>query len=294
VAEKPFELNLEHLPKGYLRHYRRSVCLACIFGIYTKQLKLTPRTAYSEAKRYEPTIAELTGSPPTRPFFPLEPGNPRCPYCASAKRSHATFDTWRVEGGSATDAARRALVKSLPKTGDPFQVLERKTTRREAFFGWLDGLGRKLDLDGDEWLMEVAREYLERREPSGKWAAVFRDIRGIRPSGRLENGWASEDGRLYLVPRVYNEILVAQYLVSRSHKHGGGTFQGRLTLLELVRRLRHVGYFRQAGILEEDPFELLEKLIDHLSGGEQPVKLHYIVDRRDFLAKLKSVYSRYG
>jgi hypothetical protein len=38
---------------------------------------------------------------------------------------------------------------------------------------------------------------------------------------------------------------------------------------------------------------VLEKLIEHLT-GDGAVKLYYIVDRRDFLEKVKTVYARYA
>src|SRR3989442_714095 len=141
------------------------------------------------------------------------------------------------------------------------------------------------------------------------------------------------------------------------------TLEGRLTLMDLIRRLRYSGYLDQVGITEHEPGEIFEKLIDHLastsdwsrvsigSGGDrqpvstasgsdrQPVstasgsdrgigskkatkkgskkstktrkskpaapaqpdeimvelvKLHYIIDRRDFLEKVKSVYASYA
>ena len=87
--------------------------------------------------------------------------------------------------------------------------------------------------------------------------------------------------------------LLVQYLVSRSHQHGGRTLDGRLTLLELVRRLRYGGYLDKHGITEQDQFEILEKLVDDLAGTGS-VKLYYIVDRRNFLDKVKSVYARYA
>ena len=85
-----------------------------------------------------------------------------------------------------------------------------------------------------------------------------------------------------------------QYLVSRSHAHGGLTMEGRLTLHELVRRLRHAGYLAAHGAAEGDQFEALEKLIEDLTGGDAPVKLYYVVDRRDFLDKVKTVYAHYA
>ncbi len=133
------------------------------------------------------------------------------------------------------------------------------------------------------------------------------------------------------------------------------TLEGRLTLMELIRRLRYGGYLDLIGITEREPGEVFEKLIDHLastqdwsrisaaSGGEkkgvstgsgsdrvdrtkkstskkaskkpekssksqkakvalpepeqiitEPVKLYYVVDRRDFLEKVRSVYAAYA
>jgi hypothetical protein len=87
--------------------------------------------------------------------------------------------------------------------------------------------------------------------------------------------------------------LLVQYLLSRSHQHGGRTLAGRLTLAELIRRLRYSGYLEQQGIAAGDQFEILEQLVQRLTGSGS-VKLYYIVDRRDFLTKVKSAYAHYA
>src|SRR5439155_25268889 len=165
-------------------------------------------------------------------------------------------------------------------------------------------------------------------------------------------GWERDGDRLFLTPNLYSEALLIQYLVSRSHAHGGLTTDGRLTLMDLIRRLRYYGYLDRIGITERELGEVFEKLIDHLassvstasgsdrrrvstasgsdrrhvsttSGSDrpaskqkaktspkprkekteppepdeiisEPVKLHYIIDRRDFLEKVKSVYASYA
>jgi hypothetical protein len=294
ATKKTHELDFSAFPAGTLSQYSTQLCLACIFDVFTKQLGLAPRTAYSEIKRHSPTAEELTAPQASRPYFDSEEKNPRCPFCNSAKRWHARLDTYRIEGGKATDAARRALLKSLPKTEDQFQLIETKSDRRTLLFEWLDTLGRNLDFEDDRWLIEVTRAYLERREPKTVWAEVFEGARAVRRSQRLEEGWERDRDRLFLTPSLYNEVLFVQYLVSRSHKHGGRTFEGRLTLPELVRRLRYSGHLDSQGITERDQFEVLEKLVEHLVGGEGAVKLYYIVDRRDFLEKVKTVYARYA
>ena len=291
--KKSTELDFSEFPPGTVTKYTTLVCLACIFDIFTKQLGLAPRTAYSEIKRYTPTVAELTSPKAVRPFFDSEEKHPRCPYCDAAKRWHARLDTHCIEGGKTTDAPRRKLVKSIEKKGDQFAVTEVKSDRRRAFFDWLDTLRISLDLSEPDWLLAATKSFLERKEPKQDWDSIFEGLRSIRPSARLENGWEHEATRLFLSPALYNESLLVQYLVSRSHEHGGRTLAGRLTLQELIRRMRRGGYLEAHKISDTDQFEIFEKLIDEVAGSGN-VKLYFVVDRREFLDKVKSVYAAYA
>jgi hypothetical protein len=337
-ATKKRELDLKDFPPGTVTEYTTLVCLACIFDIFTKQMGLAPRTAFSEVKRHTPTIEELTSRAATRPYFDGEEKNPHCPYCRSAKRWLARFDTFCIEGGKTTDAPRRALLKKLPKADDQFLVIEKKSDSRAVLFEWLDTMRGNLDLDQESWLVDATRMYLERREPKTNWNDAFDELRSVRRSSRLAEGWERDGARLFLSPKLYSEAILIQYLVSRSHAHGGLTLEGRLTLMDLIRRLRYSGYLDQIGITQREPGEVFEKLIDHFAstrewsgvrteGGSdvaatskkatkkmaatksrkgkitQPepeesiteaVKLHYLIDRRDFLEKVKSVYAAYA
>lgn len=288
------ELDFDEFPPGSVTEYSTLVCLACTFDIFTTQLNLAPRKAYSEIRNYAPTVAELTAPKAMRPFFDSEETRPHCPYCNAAKRWHARLDTFRIEGGKTTDAARRKLVKSLPQKEHQFQVIEAKSDKRTIFFDWLDTLGHNLDLDDEAWLLETTRAHLARSEPKTDWTEVFEGLRGVRRSQRLSEGWDREGTRLFLTPVLYSEVLIVQYLVSRSHAHGGRTLAGRLTLQELTGRLRYGGYLDAKKISSGDQFEILEQLIEQLSGGSGSVKLYHILDRRDFLEKVKSVYARYA
>jgi hypothetical protein len=285
------ELDFSDFPPGTVTEYTTLVCLACIFDIFTRQIGLAPRSAYSEIKRYSPTVEELTSRKAVRPFFDSEEKHPRCPYCNAAKRWHSRLDTHCIEGGKTTDAPRRRLLKSLKK--DQFELLEVKSDRRQACFDWLDTLRITLDPGDPSWLLEATRAYLERKFPKENWNTVFEDLRAVRPSSRLEEGWERDGARLFLAPPLYNESLMVQYMVSRSHEHGGRTLEGRLTLMELIRRLRRSGYLAAHQITGNDQFEILEKLLDELAGSGQ-LKLYYIVDRREFLEKVKAVYARYA
>ena len=344
ATAKKRELDLSGFPPGTVTEFTTLVCLACIFDIFTQQLGLAPRTAFSEVKRHTPTVDELTSRNAMRPYFDSEEKHPHCPYCGAAKRWHARFDTYVIEGGKATDVVRRALLRKLPTTGEQFLVVEKKSDSRAVLFEWLDTMGLNIDFEDESWLLEAARNYLERRDPKTNWAEVFENVRVVRRSTRLTTGWERDGVRLFLAPNIYAEAILIQYLVSRAHAHGGLTSEGRLTLLELTRRLRYFGYLDQVGINAREPGEVFEKLIDHLAatqdwsnfapdaGGAsvkkgkpkktaaskrpakatkkssrkskpasepdeiivQSVKLHYLIDRRDFLEKVKSVYASYA
>jgi len=336
------EIDLTGFPSGTVTEFTTLVCLACIFDIFTKQLGLAPRTAFSEIKRHTPTIEELTSRTTMRPYFDSDEKHPHCPFCGSGKRWLARFDTYCIEGRKTTDAPRRELIKTLPRAGEQFLLVDKKSDSRAVFFEWLDTLRLNLELDDEAWLFEATRSYLERRDPKTNWEEIFNDIRAVRRSTRISEGYERDGARLFLPPATYGEALLIQYLVSRSHAHGGLTMEGRLTLMELIRKLRYFGYLDQIGIAEREPGEVFEKIIEHLAATQdwtagsvstassservksaskgkkkaskksgktkkskttapdlesqiiEAVTLHYIIDRRDFLEKVKSVYASYA
>src|SRR5262249_42005557 len=166
------------------------------------------------------------------------------------------------------------ITKVLQKKTEQFAIVEQKSDRRTAFFNWLDTLRISLDLDESGWLLDATKAFLERKEPKQDWTSVFDELRVVRPSSRLDEGWEREGAKLFLAPALYNESLLVQYLVSRSHKHGGRTLEGRLTLIELLRRMRKGGYLSAHGIEGADQFEMFEKLIDEVAGSG-PLKFYY-------------------
>src|ERR1051326_2685286 len=147
--------------------------------------------------------------------------------------------------------------------------IEKKSDSRAVLFEWLDTLGVNLDLNDPGWLLEATRMYLERRDPKTNWDEVFEGANTIRRSSRITESWERGGTRLFLAPNLYGEAILIQYLVSRSHTHGGLTLEGRITLMELIRRLRYFGYLEHVGITERDPGEVIEKLIDHLAAKRE-------------------------
>jgi hypothetical protein len=254
-----------------------------------RHVGLAPRTAHLEIRRYTPSLPELYVPAPVRPWFINEPAQKSCPYCGAPSKWQASLLVYRIEGGKATDALRRGLLKSLPLSDNQFVVLEEKATQQDAFFEWLDKISAGLDLDDPIWLREVSRHYLSRKEPKTDWQVQFANVHSIRRSRRLDEGWEVDGERLFLAPVLFDELLLVQYLVSRSHKAGGLTLEGRYTLPELYARLRNAGYLRTVGVQAQNPSDALEQLVTYLGGGESAVKFYHILDRRDFLEKVKSV-----
>ena len=288
-ADKAQPLNLSHFPPESITVLERWICLACVLDVFTRHLNLTPRTAHLEVKRYMPSIPELYAPTTVRPWFVNQPPQNFCPYCGSVSKWHTRLLIYRIESGKATDRLRRELIKSLPQSDNQFALLEEKATQQFAFFEWLDKISTGLDLENPVWLREVSRHYLGRKEPKTDWKAQFGQIHSIRRSRRLESGWEIDDDRLFLAPNLFDELLLVQYLVSRSHKAGGLTLEGRYTLRELIARLRRGGYLRALDINAQNPADALEQLVTYLGGGESAVKFYHIVDRRDFLEKVKGL-----
>lgn len=282
---KPAELDLSAFPPESLVETARGLCLACALNVLTRHLGLTPERARSEVRRYNPSLEELTASTLSRPYFALP--TEECPYCRAAAKWHASLRIVKIEGGKATDAPRRALVRNIGDTPN-FTLIEEKSTERDALYSWLSKTGAALNLDSPEWLVEAARHWLWRRLPNEDWTEILEHVRAVRRSRRIDDGFEKDGSRLFLAPVLFDEILLIQYLLSRSHKAGGQTFEGRFTLNDLFHRLRRGGYLNRMGITTTNPADALEQLVEML-GGEGQVKFYYIVDRRDFLDRLTSL-----
>src|SRR5580704_5649221 len=179
-----FRVDLSAFPPESVISSERSLCVACVWQIFTRAMSLAPKTALSEMKRYTPTFEELTSAEAVRPFFVAHEKEP-CPYCGSPAKWQARIETHRIESGKATDALRRSLVKSLPKADDQFVVLEQKATQQHAFFEWLEKISVNLDLDDPAWLRDISLHYLSRKEPKVNWQAEFAGVHSIRRSRRL-------------------------------------------------------------------------------------------------------------
>jgi hypothetical protein len=286
AKKQPPVLDVSGFPSESVRSYEKTICLACVLDVFTRHLNMALRTAWLEIRRYEPPVAEMQEEAFERPYFR---GEGSCPYCGAPPKWQARLRIARVESGKATDAVRRSLVKSLPSSEGQFLVLEEKATQQHAFFEWLDKISAEFDLDEPVWLRDASLHYLSRIEPKTDWNEAFRGVHAIRRSRRITEGWENDAGRLFLAPMLFDELLLVQYLVSRSQKAGGLTLEGRYTLPELFVRLRNSGYLRHAGVEGLSPSDTLEALLERLSGGEGSLKFYYLVDRREYVEKAKAL-----
>jgi hypothetical protein len=260
--------------------------------VFTKQFKLAPRTAYSELKKHVPEEVDFTGAATSRPHFFEASGLDHCPYCNGAKRWFADFHAMRIDGSPSFEKERKKLFAALKKQPDRFALWAPERTKLQIFSEWLERLNRSLRFEDDSWLLDAAVSYIKRAAPSNDWDSILAGgIRRVQLSRQVEGNWRYEDGWLYVSPGLYGDVLMVQHLLSRSHQHGGRTFEGRLTFLELIRRLRRIGYFEAKTIDADEPYEAFEQAVAALVDSG-PDAVYYAVDRKDYLEKLKSVYEK--
>jgi hypothetical protein len=289
--KKP-EISFESIPNSAVSKSNLRICLKCAFDVFTKQLKLTPRTAYSELKKHVPEEPDITGAATSRPHFFDKPGLDHCPYCNGAKRWFADFQAIRIDAHSSFEKERKKLWTALKKEPERFALWSPKRTQMQIFSEWLDRLNRTLSFESDASLLEAAISHIKRSAPSNDWDRVLSNgVRRVQLSRQVEGSWNYENGWIYVSPELYGDVIMVQHLISRSHQHGGRTFEGRLTFQELIRRLRRIGYFEAKGISSDDPFEEFEQAIGKLVDSG-PSAVYYAVDRKSYLDKLKSVYEK--
>jgi hypothetical protein len=289
---KKSAVSFDTIPRSAMSVSTLDICLKCAFDLFTKQLKLAPRTAYSELKKHVPEQTDFTGASTIRPHFSESDETRHCPFCNAAKRWFAQFKAIRIDEHQSFVKERKKLWTSLKKESDRYTLWNLERTQMQIFSEWLERLNRLVNLDDDSWLLAVAIETIKRAAPSSQWDEVLAGgVRRVQLSRQLDGDWQYENGWLYVSPLFYGDVLMVQHLLSRSHLHGGRTFEGRLTLQELMRRLRRVGYFEARAIVTYDPYEAFEQAIAKIVDSG-PSAVYYAVDRSEYLKQLKTIYEK--
>lgn len=286
------EISFDSIPSSAVSKTTLSICLKCAFDVFTKQLKLTPRTAYSELKKHTPEEPDFTGAATSRPHFFASEGIDHCPYCDGAKRWFAEFHAIRIDANPSFEKERKKLWAALKKKPDRFVLWSPERTQMQIFSEWLDRLNRSLNFEDNQWLLDAAVSHIKRSAPSNDWDNILAaGVQRVQLSRQVEDSWRYEHAWLYVSPALYGDVIMVQHLLSRSHRRGGRTFEGRLTFQELIRRLRRTGYFQAKGIDADDPYEMFEQAVARLVDSG-PSAVYYAVDRKPYLDKLKSVYEK--
>ena len=285
-------ISFDSLPDSAVSETTLTICLKCAFDFLTKQLKLAPRTAFSELKKHVPPETDFTGASTARPHFFAEEGQKNCPYCNGVKRWFATFKASRIDAHEVFEKERKKIWSALRKDPERFTLEKPARTQMQIFSEWLERLKKSVDLEGNEWLLTVGVDYIKRAHPSKELDLVINGgVKRVQLSRQLEADWHYEGEWLYVGPETYGDILMVQHLLSRSHMHGGRTFEGRLTLHELTVRLRRIGYFEAKQIDTRDQFEAFEQSVASIVAAG-PAAVYYAVDRSDYLKQLKAVYDK--
>lgn len=289
---KKSEINFDSIPSSALSVTTLTICLKCAFDFFTKQLKLSAQKAYSELKKHIPEETDFTGASTSRPHFFLSEEITHCPYCNGPKQWFAQFLAYRIDAHPSFEKERKKLWTALKKEPDRFTLWKPERTSMQIFSEWLDRLNRTLDFEDDSWLLQIGLEQVKRAAPSNKWDEILASgVRRIQISRQVEGDWSYEAGILYVSPPIYGDILMVQHLLSRSHLHGGRTFEGRLTLQELIWRLRRIGYLEARQIEAREPYEIFEQAVARLVDSG-PAAVYYAVDRSHYLEKLKTIYDK--
>jgi hypothetical protein len=289
--KKP-EISFDAIPSSAISKTTLKICLKCAFDVFTKQLKLTSRTAYSELKKHVPEEPDITGAATSRPHFFDDPDVDHCPYCNGTKRWFADFHSIRIDAHPTFEKERKKLWAALKKQPERFVLWSPERTKMQIFSEWLDRLNRSLHFDDDRWLLDAAISHIKRSAPSNDWDTILSSgVRRVQLSRQVDDSWRYENDWLYVSPSLYGDVIIVQHLISRSHQHGGRTFEGRLTFQELIRRLRRIGYFDAKEIKSDDPYEEFEFAVSMLVDSG-PAAVYYAVDRNDYLDKLKAIYEK--
>lgn len=266
--------------------------MRCTLELLTKRLGLAARTAYTQMKQFVPAAADLARQQINPPHFFSMEDNPRCPHCKATLRLLARLRIVRLETTPERERARKALLKKLSLHPEPFAVVEHKATTHDLFFERLGLWRQRLNFDNEAWLHEAGLLYLRRTEP-GLDSEALRETTPLKLAlfQQMAEPWKLVGRTLGLSTLLYGDILLVQYLLSRSHHSGGMTLAGRLTLFDLFHTLRRIGYVRARQIEEPDPSVLLEKLVDAIANA-RAVKVTYIIDRTDYLLQIEAAYRR--
>src|SRR4030095_3740038 len=156
-------------------------------------------------RRFVPASSNFQGRM-DRPLFQSK-RKTRCPYCDAANRWVTTIR--RIEIDEHRDARKpiRALLASIKKKRAEYSILKEARSSVEVFSDWLERTSSALDFESEDWPLEAALAFLQRREPSADWSDIH-EVKRIQLSRRTENDWEKVGSRIFVSPSLYGDLLV--------------------------------------------------------------------------------------
>src|SRR5678815_3401368 len=194
-------INWDDVPEALLSERSVQVCLKCGFDLMTRQMGLAARTAYTEMRKFVPASGNFQGRM-DRPLFQSSDPKSRCPYCDAAKRWVTTIR--RIEIDEHRDARKpiRALLASIKKKPAEYSILKEAKSSVEVFSEWLERVRSNLDFESEDWPLDAALAFLERRDPGADWSDNH-EIKRIQISRRTETDWEKVGSRIFVSPSLY-------------------------------------------------------------------------------------------
>jgi hypothetical protein len=284
---------LRKIPKSATSEMTLKICLKCAFDFFISELNVSPGGAYSELLNHTPEASDFSGAATIRPHFFDAGGSTSCPFCNAPKSWSAWFYALRIYAHPPFADERTKAWARLEKAKERFDLSSPEQTRMEIFSVWLDELKQKVGFGNPSWWRETITATLSFFRPSFDWDKVSAiEINKIQYKGSLAKAWTYTDGKLQISPTVYGDALVINHLIARSIPNRKRQGERRISLPELMNRLRRLGYLKLKGIRSADDHEAFEQAVESLVAS-CPEAVYYAVDRKDYLRRLKIIYKKY-
>jgi hypothetical protein len=286
-------IKLKKIPKSATSETTLKICLKCAFDFFINELSLSPGGAYSELLRHTPEASDFSGAATSRPHFFDEGGRQPCPFCKASKSWSARFHALRVYAHPAFAEARKKAWARLEKAGERFDLSCPEQTGMEIFSAWLDELKQKVGFGNPSWWLETVAASISFFNPSFAWDQVLTaKINKVQCTSSVATAWSHDQDSLHLSPPLYGDALLVDHLIARSMPNRKGYGERRISLSQLMNRLRRIGYLKLKGIPSSNDHEAFEQAVESLVASS-PTAVYYAVDRKEYLKRLKIIYKKY-
>jgi hypothetical protein len=286
-------INPSKIPKSATTETSLKICLKCAFDFFMNELNLSPGQTYSELLNHTPETTDFSGAATARPHFFDTKAFSACPFCNASKSWSAKFQSVRIYAHASFAEQRKKIWAKFEADAERFALYCPEQTRMEVFSAWLDELKQKVGFDNPFWWLETVTTSISFFKPSFDWDKIpGAEIHKVHFKSSLAEAWVYTDGILQISATVYGDALIVDHLIARSIANRKRAGERRLSLAELMTRLRRIGYLRIKGLALADDHQTFEQAVESLVASS-PLAVYYAVDRKEYLRRLKIIYKKY-